>query len=89
MKLKRVRTNKGYGEQPKVGHRLVPKELGYGERLGELFAGTPSLTIAQLLFSVAAKKELAIMLLDVYCAFLHSAMRRNVYIDLPRESEAW
>ena len=38
VKVKWVRTKKGDG----VRCRLVAQELGYGERLDELFAGTPS-----------------------------------------------
>ena len=39
VKVKWVRTTKGDG----VKCRLVAQELGYGQRLDELFAGTPSL----------------------------------------------
>lgn len=63
--------------------------INKGERLGELFAGTPSLTIVKLFWSVAAEKDLAIILLDVKCAFLQAAMRRNVYIKLPRQDPTY
>lgn len=48
-----------------------------------VFAGTPSLTIVKVLLSVAAERGMTIMLLGVKCAFLYSAMRRIVYIELP------
>lgn len=49
-----VRTNQGTEELPEVRYRHVAQELGDGERLDELFAGTPSLTMLSL--SVAAER---------------------------------
>lgn len=46
---------------------------------------TPSLNVAKLLVSVAAEKGLAVMLLDIKCAFLCEEWRRSVYIELPRQ----
>lgn len=57
----------------------------YGESLGELFAGAPGLIVVKLLISIVSEKDLAIMLLDVTCAFLFGAMRRSVYLELPRQ----
>lgn len=36
----------------------------------------------KLLLSIAADKDLSVMLLDVKRAVLHGSMRRNVYIEL-------
>ena len=80
VKVKWVRTKKGSG----VRCRLVAQELGYGERLDELFAGTPSLGAVRIALTHAARDEgHKIMVMDVKCAFLYGDMRRNVYIELP------
>ena len=80
VKVKWVRTKKGEG----VRCRLVAQELGYGERLDELFAGTPSLGSVRMALSHAMKKSHhKIMVMDVKCAFLYGEIRRNVYIELP------
>lgn len=43
------RANEGTDEHPDVRCRLVVQRMGYGNRLGELFAaGTPNLTIRQV-----------------------------------------
>lgn len=57
--------NQGSDEHAKVLCRLVAQDLGYGQRLDELFAGTPSLSIVKLLLSYVAEYDQAVMLLDV------------------------
>ena len=52
VKVKWVRIKKGGG----VRCRLVAQELGYGERLDELFAGTPSLGSVRMALTHAMKK---------------------------------
>merc|ERR1711946_14364 len=80
VKVKWVRTKKGGG----VRCRLVAQELGYGERLDELFAGTPSLGSVRAALTHAMKRpNHKIMVMDVKCAFLYGNIRRNVYIELP------
>lgn len=79
-----VRIKKRTDAQPKVRCRLVVQELC------ELFAGTPSLAIVELLKSGAAEKDLAIMLLpDMKRALLYKAMRRKVYIELPNQDPTY
>ena len=78
VKVKWVRVKKGEG----VRCRLVAQELGYGERLDELFAGTPSLGSVRMALTHAMKKpHHKIMVMDVKCAFLYRDIRRNVYIE--------
>ena len=79
VKVKWVRTNKGTVDEPKVRCRLVSQALGFGERLDELFAGTPSLGAVRLAIAFACRREeggpkLDIMILDVKCAFLYGLM---------------
>lgn len=74
VKVKWVRPSEGAEYRPEVRCRLVAHGLGYGERFDEL------------LF-VAAEKDLAIMLLDVKCAFLSGTMKRNIYIELPSQAQ--
>lgn len=59
------RVNKWGDEHPDVCCRLVAHELGFGERLDELFAGTPCLMVVKLLLSVAAEEDTAIRSLHV------------------------
>lgn len=84
--MKCARINKGSDENPEIRCSLVAQELGFCERLDEMFAGTPSLTIVKLLLSVAIETDLTLMLPDVKCAFLYGDMRRNMYIKLPRQA---
>ena len=80
VKVKWVRVKKGEG----VRCRLVAQELGYGERLDELFAGTPSLgSVRTALTHAMRKPSHKVMVMDVKCAFLYGEIRRNVYIELP------
>ena len=80
VKVKWVRTMKGGG----VRCRLVAQELGYGERLDELFAGTPSLGSVRMALTHAMKQPThRVIVMDVKCAFLYGGIRRNVYIELP------
>ena len=82
VKVKWVRTNNAM--DPEVRCRLVAQELGYGQRMDELFAGTPSLMAVKLILHYEAKgrAEQGIMVLDVKCAFLYGQIRRRVYIEL-------
>ena len=48
VKVKWVSTNKGTKDEQVVRCRLVAQELGYGQRMGELFAGTPSLAAVKM-----------------------------------------
>ena len=57
VKVKWVRTNKGTAMDPEVRVRLVAQELGYGQRMDELFAGTPSLMAVKLILHYAAKER--------------------------------
>lgn len=49
-KVKWVRIHKGMGENPEVRCRLVAQDGEFGERLDELFAGTPSLIVVEPLY---------------------------------------
>ena len=55
VKVKWVRTNKGTKYNQIVKCRLVAQELGYGERMDELFSGTPSLMMVRVALVHAAK----------------------------------
>ena len=81
VKVKWVRVKKG----DKVRCRLVAQELGYGERMDELFAGTPSLGASRLAVAVAGLRKQMLMILDVKCAFLYGLIKRTVYIELPHQ----
>ena len=87
VKVKWVRVNKGTADEPKIRCRLVAQELGYGERIDELFAGTPSLTSVRLALHHTAKggNDHQIMIMDVKSAFLYGVMKRKVYIELPTQ----
>ena len=91
VKVKWVRTNKGTALEQEVRCRLVAQELGYGQRMDELFAGTPSLMAVKVALVHAAKgwPRRCIMILDVKCAFLYHQMKRTVYIELPRQDPRW
>lgn len=79
-----MRVNKGTDEAPAVRCRFVAQARGDDERLDEMCAGTPSLTVVKLLLSVAAERGWTSMLLDVKWAFLYGRMKRNFYIELLR-----
>ena len=53
----------------------IAQELGYGEKMDELFAGTPPLMVVKLLLSMSARdSEKIIMILegfDVFFIFLN------------------
>ena len=55
VKVKWVRINKGTANKPEIKCRLVAQELGYGQRMDELFSGTPSLSTVKLVIAHAAK----------------------------------
>lgn len=83
-KVNWARVNKGAAQHLEVRCRLLAYELGYGERLDELFAGTPSLMVVDVLLHQAARdaNTMGLMVLDVKRAFLYGRMRRRVYIEL-------
>ena len=83
--VKWVRVNKGTRQQPQIKCRLVAQELGYGTRMDELYANTPSLSCVKLAMVYAAQRHKArkLMTLDVKSAFLYGAARRKIYIELP------
>ena len=87
VKVKWVRTNKGTKHQQVVKCRLVAQELGYGQRMDELFSGTPALMMVRVALVHAAKggPDHVLMVLDVKCAFLYGECRRRIYIELPRQ----
>ena len=90
VKVKWVRINKGTAEKPKVRCRLVAQELGYGTKVDELFAGTPSMTAVKLVLAKMANSrhnDQELMVLDVKSAFLYGKMRRSVYIELPKQDK--
>ena len=91
VKVKWVRTNKGIAFEQEVRCRLVAQELWYGQRMDELFAGTPFLMAVKVPLVHAAKgvSRRCIMILDVKCAFFYGQMRRTVYIQLPRQDPRW
>lgn len=64
---------------------MVAQELGHGERLEQLFAGAPSLTLVKLLLSVV-ENDLSLMLLGVKCAFLYGDTASS-YLDKIRARE--
>ena len=67
VKTKWVRVNKGTRDEPEIKCRLVAQELGYGERLDELYAGTPSMDAVKLamLHSRVIGSNREIMIIDV------------------------
>ena len=85
VKVRWVRVNKGTKTNPHMKCRLVAQELGYGTRMDELYANTPSLSCIMLTMLYAAQKGKGrkLMTLDVKSAFLCGAARRKIYIELP------
>lgn len=83
--VKWARRSKGSVDKPEVQCGLVVQELGQGERLDELFAGTPSLTMVKLLWCVVVDRSLDVILLDSTRVVLYGWMR-SVYIELPRHN---
>ena len=84
VKVKWVGSMKGN----KVRCRLVVQELGYGEKVDELFADTPPLMAVKLALAMTAcRPKRMLMVLDVKCAFLYGSMRRKVYIELPQQDD--
>ena len=82
VKTKWVRVNKGTAKPPQVNCRLVAQEAPLGERLDELFAGTPSMSGVRLLLRHSRQDGRCIMTMDVKTAFLYGVMRRKVSIEL-------
>ena len=67
VKVRWVRVNKGTKTNPHMKCRLVAQELGYGTRMDELYANTPSLSCIKLAMLYAAQKGKGrkLMTLDV------------------------
>lgn len=84
-KVKWVRVNNGSGENTEVRCRLVDQELGCGERVDELCVRSRSIAVVNLLLVSFATEQDFTMFLDVKCVFLYGEMRRNVYIEFPRQ----
>ena len=76
VKTKWVRVHKGTAEHPQVKCRLVAQELALGERLDELFAGTPSMSAVRLLLLHSRQDGRCSMTMDVKRGFLYGVMRR-------------
>lgn len=74
VKVKRLRVRKVSDERPELCCRPVAQELGYGERLDQVFAGTPSLTMVKRLLFVASEHGLTVLLSGLTCAFWYRAM---------------
>ena len=69
---------------------MVAQELGYGTKVDELFAGTPSMTAVKLVLAKMANsrhQDRELMVLDVKSAFLYGKMKRSVYIELPKQDK--
>jgi hypothetical protein len=66
---------------------LVAQELGYGQRMDELFSGTPSLLALHLVLvhAVLGGGRRCLMILDVKCAFLYGECKCTIYIELPTQ----
>ena len=77
VRVKWVRVNKGSAAAPKIRCRLVAQELAYGQRMDELFAGTPALACVRVALSHAAKGG------GVPGAHLGRQMRTPVWQDKP------
>ena len=89
VKVKWVRAINGSISNPKTRCRLVAQEMTCGERIDELFAGTPSLSSVKISLHFAAEgvSDYKLMVMYVKCAFLYGQMRRHVYIELPTQDE--
>ena len=61
--------------------RLIAQELGYGQRMDELFAGTHSVMAMKLILY----REHGIMFVDVKYTILCGKIRQRVYTKLPRQ----
>ena len=83
-----VITNKGTTAEPKIKARFVGREFNDKSMLGELFAGTPGLSVFRYLLSRLATwtrsgLRRSALVMDVKTAFLNAPCRRDVYIELP------
>ena len=85
VRTKWVRIDKGTPASPKVRCRLVAQELAFGERMDELFSGTPSLSAVKMALAHASikGKRKKLLVMDVKCAFLYAPAKRKIYIELP------
>ena len=85
VRTKWVQIDKGAPATPKVRCRLVAQELAFGERMDELFSGTPSLSAVKMALAHASikKKRKKLLVMDVKCAFLYAPAKRKIYIELP------
>lgn len=86
VEVKWVRTE-ATAEHPETRCRLVTQELGHGETLDELFAGTPSQLLVNMLLHKVSKEseELGLVILVLKCVSLDGYMRWTEYIELPEQ----
>lgn len=72
-------------DKPAVRCPLVAQVSGSGERLCDIFAGTPSLIAVEMLLNKVLRSsgKLGMLILDIKCAFVYGFMRRRVYFELP------
>ena len=80
------------GEKPDVRARCVAKEYNTSDR-DDIFAGTPALEAVRLMLSSVATTETGhapryrrLMIMDVKRAFLHAAIKGEMFIELPEEA---
>ena len=91
-----VDLNKGDNKNPVYRSRLVATEVRANNPNTEMFAGMPPLEAKKALFSMAATKSLSqngevmkLGFIDVSKAYLYAKVRRDVYVQIPREDPDW
>lgn len=72
------RSEKAAPVRPAIRCSLVAQGLCSGERLGEICAGMPGLTVVRVLLPVAAEQDLDVVLLRIKRAFLYSNTKRSL-----------
>lgn len=75
----RVRIDEVTTEPPDVRCVLVAQSMGFGERLGYVFAGLSSLTANKLLFPV--ERTLDATLPSIKCGFMDAHAEMSMYIE--------
>lgn len=82
-----VRIYQGTAEGPEIRCRLVAQELGYAEKLDELFAGTPSLLVVKMMLRKMSEEseKLGLRMMGAKCAFLYDHMHPKMYIEFPEQ----
>ena len=84
-----VDVNKGDSEEPEYRSRLVGREFAVGKD-DALYAATPPLEALRIIISHAATipesgPERVIMINDVRRAYFYAKIKRDVFIELPKE----